>query len=131
VATQERFMPQMWQPRLDNGADVLAELTRRGCTLAVSKTGLLLVDPNDERVAPLKEAIRAHLPYLLVRAALVEVAQMLKPYEGQPVPQVHRRLSVQLYSVSMTTDVAFARATVVDYLTAWRELLAAREGAHE
>lgn len=133
MATQERFTPQMWQPTFENGAEVLAALRARDCTLRVSPTGRLLVEPNDARLDPLRPAIQAHLPYLLLRAALQEVAEMLRPLSGQPVPAVDPGTVARLYSITEQTAMAAARAAVVAYLEAWRRRLAAlevKEGAH-
>lgn len=132
MVTEDRPLPQMWHQRLHNGADVLAELRRRGCTLALSSTGHLLVEPNDVRVEPLKEAIKAHLPYLLVRAALVEVAELLKPHQDrQHVPHVDPGVITRLYSVSADTDLVTARAAVVAYVQAWKSLLREKDGGDE
>lgn len=129
----QREMPQMWEARLDNGARVLSALRARGCTLALSATGRLCIEPPIERLHPLYGAIQEHLPYLLVHAALGVVARLLKPHqeEGSPLPAIDRAVTGSLYSISAETDITTARAAVVAYVNAWRGLVGEEGESHE
>jgi hypothetical protein len=88
---------------------------------------MLLIEPNNATLDPYRDAVKQHLNYLLVAAAIAEVTRLMATGQRQQQP-VNTDMMARLYSVCPDTSLGEARAAAVAYVAGWKQALAAASG---
>lgn len=104
------------------GSDLHTTLLAAGASLALDAQGKLHLTPPAV-AQPYRAAIQAHLPYLLVCAAVAEAQRLLHAQQIQ-LTAVRPMVRIDtLNAACQAGDVDATRAAAVQYVAAWRAWL--------